>query len=89
MLDVVLGSICFRLNDKHKEIPEGKKRRGKRTIAKEKLYKHINKNIRIIKPAFNVGANTGIKTKEDYWFHPYRHWNFKPKEYQIDSNLFK
>ena len=89
MLDVVLGSICFRLNDKHREIPAGKRRRGKRTIAKEKLYKHINMHIRKLKPGFNVGANTGIGTKADYWLHPYRHWNFKPREYEIDTNLFK
>ena len=33
--DVVLGSMSFRLNEKHKAIPEGKKLRGKRTVAKE------------------------------------------------------
>lgn len=37
-LDVVLGAMAFRLNDKHKEIPHGQRRRGKRTVAKEKLY---------------------------------------------------
>ncbi|MDQ6764098.1 MAG: DUF3800 domain-containing protein [Bacteroidota bacterium] len=42
-LDVILGAMSFRLNDQHKEKPEGSLRRGKRTIAKEKLYKHINK----------------------------------------------
>lgn len=89
MIDVVLGSICFRLNDKHKEIPEGKKRRGKRTVAKEKLYKYINKKIREIKPGFNIGANTGIEGKEDYWLHPYRHWNFKPSEFEVDETQYK
>lgn len=89
MLDVVLGSICFRLNDKHKEIPAGKKRRGKRTIAKEKLYKHICSHLRKIKPGFNVGVNTGISAREDYWIHPYRHWSFKPSQYEIDTNNFK
>ncbi len=89
MLDVVLGSMCFRLNDKHKEIPPGKKRRGKRTIAKEKLYKHINGKIRKIRTGFNAGVNTGIIKEEDRWSHPYRHWNFKPKEHEIDINLFK
>lgn len=89
MIDVVLGSICFRLNDKHKEIPEGKKRRGKRTIAKEKLYRYINKKIREIRPNFNVGANTGISKITDYWQHSYRHWNFKPANFKIDETLFK
>lgn len=89
LLDVVLGAICFRLNNKHKDMPVGKRRRGKRTIAKEKLYKHINKKIREVVPGFNVGANTGIDSKADYRLHPYRHWNFKPSEYEIDSALFK
>jgi hypothetical protein len=53
MLDVVLGAICFRLNNKHKEIPDGRKRRGKRTIAKDKLYKHIYKLIRESRKGFN------------------------------------
>jgi len=42
-VDIVLGAIQFRLNDLHKVTPEGKWRRGKRTIAKEKLYKMINR----------------------------------------------
>jgi hypothetical protein len=89
MLDVVLGSMSFRLNHKHKEIPEGKRRRGKRTVAKEKLYKHINRRIRGIKPGFNVGANTGTPNAEDRWRHEYRHWVFLPSEYEIDVRLFK
>lgn len=70
-LDVVLGSIQFRLNDKHKLIPTGKKRRGKRTIAKEKLYKHINKRISKTKPRFNVGMSTAIINQTDIWEMPY------------------
>ncbi|MEJ6952107.1 DUF3800 domain-containing protein [Natronospora cellulosivora (SeqCode)] len=58
-MDIILGSIQFRLNDKHKIKPPGKYRRGKKTIAKEKLYKHINKLIREIYPNFNVGISTG------------------------------
>lgn len=85
LLDIVLGAICFRLNEKHKYIPAGKKRRGKRTIAKEKLYKHINKKIREIIPGFNVGANTKIKCKDDYWVHSYRHWNLKLSEYETGN----
>ncbi len=86
-LDVVLGAIEFRLNEKHKEIPEGKKRRGKRTIAKEKLYKHINKKIREIYPNFNIGESTGIKNNpENRWLHPYRHWKFVPSDKQQNKN---
>lgn len=36
-LDVVLGAMSFRLNNKHKEMPPGQKRRGARTRAKESL----------------------------------------------------
>ncbi|HEV7330433.1 MAG TPA: DUF3800 domain-containing protein [Flavisolibacter sp.] len=89
LLDVVLGAMCFRLNNKHREIPPGKKRRGKRTVAKEKLYKHINQKLRQLRPGFNVGANTGIEKKEDYWLHPYRHWVFRPSAFEIDTALFK
>lgn len=45
-LDIVLGAMQFRLNDMHLEKAPGSNRRGKRTIAKEKLYKHINRKIR-------------------------------------------
>lgn len=34
----------------------GSNRRGKRTIAKEKLYKNILRNIKGIYPNFNIGA---------------------------------
>jgi hypothetical protein len=89
LLDVVLGAVCFRLNNKHREIPPGKKRRGKRTVAKEQLYRHINGKLRQLRPGFNVGANTGIGNKEDHWLHPYRHWVFRPAEFEIDTTLFK
>lgn len=88
-LDVVLGAMCFRLNNKHREIPEGKKRRGRRTVAKEKLYKHINKKQREIRKGFNIGATTGRESKEDFWLHSYRHWNFRPSDFDIDATLFK
>jgi hypothetical protein len=85
-LDVVLGAIEFRLNEKHKEIPEGKKRRGKRTRAKEALYKYINRRIRDIYPGFNIGITTGISTVKDRWNHPYRHWKFEPKEFRVNQD---
>src|SRR5699024_8376273 len=58
-MDIVLGAMYFRLNKLHKVVPEGKNRRGNRTIAKERLYKHINKRIRKIYPNFNIGISTG------------------------------
>lgn len=79
-LDIVLGAMAFRLNDMHREKIPGTNRRGKRTIAKEKLYKYINKKIREIRPNFNIGITTGVDG--DYlnrFLHPYRHWLFIPK----------
>jgi hypothetical protein len=89
-LDIVLGSMSFRLNNKHKMIPEGKRRRGKKTVAKEKLYKHILKRIREIYPNFNVGESTGKKgSRENFWRHRYRHWKMIPKNHQRDESKFK
>lgn len=89
-LDVVLGSMAFRLNDVHLEIPLGERRRGKRTVAKEKLYKHINQRIRLLLPGFNCGASTGLRGGlENRWLHPYRHWLFVPREHQKDDSQYK
>lgn len=87
-LDIVLGSMSFRLNDKHKEKPEGQKRRGKRTIAKEKLYKHINRRIRQIYPGFNIGTSTGGSGAR-YWTDSYRHWMFVPSNHEFHHELTK
>lgn len=88
-LDVVLGAMQFRLNNKHKIKPAGAKRRGKRTIAKEKLYKHINNKIREIYPGFNIGITTGLHGNIiNRWRHSYRHWLFIPSDATIDSNDF-
>lgn len=89
-LDVVLGAIQFRLNDQHKVKPVGSRRRGKRTIAKEKLYKHINALIREIYPGFNIGISTGTGgNAANRWLHPYRHWLFIPKSKEYDARLTK
>lgn len=88
-MDVVLGSMYFRLNNMHKIIPEGKKRRANRTVAKDIVYKHINKRIRGIYPNFNIGVSTGTRTFEDRWNHPYRHWLFIPSEHRIASEFKK
>lgn len=88
MLDVVLGSIGFRLNNKHHYIPKGRKRRGKGTLAKESLYKHIHKKLKELRPGFSIGANTRISCQEDYWNHPYRHWVFQPSEYALEGVCF-
>jgi hypothetical protein len=77
-MDVILGGMSFRLNDKHLEKNPETNRRGKRTIAKEKLYKHINKRIRALRPNFNIGITTGDDgEKSNRWNFPYRHWSFE------------
>ena len=80
-VDIVTGAMYFRLNKLHKVIEEGKTRRGKRTVTKEKLYEHINKRICEIYPRFNIGVSTGMKgDPANKWNHPYRHWSFIPNE---------
>lgn len=89
-LDVVLGAMCFRLNDKHKEKPPGQRLRGKRTIAKEKLYKILLGRIRDIYPNFNIGESTGTQgDRANRWRHAYRHWKFIPKDHEVDGTKSK
>lgn len=76
--DVVLGAMYFKLNGLNLIKPEGQMRRGKRTIAKEKLYKHIQRRINEIHPNFNVGVSTGSRTYSNpHWESPYEHWLFR------------
>lgn len=76
--DIVLGAMYFRLNGLNTAKPEGQVRRGKRTIAKEKLYKHIQQRICEIHPSFNAGISTGSRGLENpHWESPYEHWLFK------------
>lgn len=89
-LDVVLGAMCFRLNNKHQEKPEGQRRRGKRTIAKEKLYKFIVSRVKEIYPGFNFGETTGMAGDlANCWRHRYRHWKFVPKDHEVDDSKNK
>src|SRR5690606_7144357 len=70
-LDIVLGAMCFRLNNKHKIKPDGSRRRGRRTIAKEKLYKKIVARVCRIRPHFNFGTSTGFDDGPvSKWKHP-------------------
>ena len=86
-VDVILGAMFFRLNRLHLQIPVGASRRGKRTIAKEKLYKYILSEIRTIHPGFNIGVKTGARGREyPHWSSPYEHWEFIPNE-GVRSNL--
>ena len=89
-LDIVLGAMQFRLNDKHLEKPIDANRRGKRTIAKEKLYKHINRRIAQTYPNFNIGVSTGDRGDlMNRWEDPYRHWLFRPNGAEIDISKGK
>ena len=88
-MDLILGAICFRLNDKHKEKDPITGKRGKRTILKEKLYKHINQKIREIHPNFNIGTSTGITSVTDRWNYPYSHWSFIPSNSVRDLSCAK
>lgn len=84
--DIILGAIQFKLNNKNLEKPKGHARRGRRTIAKESLYKYINMRIRKIIPNFNIGISTGLKgERENSWEYPYRHWLFVPEVARVDT----
>lgn len=76
--DIVMGAMQFKLNGRNLEKPEGKLRRGKRTIAKEKLYKAILAEIQSIEPGFNIGISTGARGLQNpHWESPYEHWLFQ------------
>lgn len=89
-LDIVLGAIQFRLNDKHIEKPMDSRLRGKRTVAKEEVYKYINARIRKIYPGFNIGKTTSWREEvKNIWLDPYRHWCFRPTDHIVDRSLGK
>lgn len=87
-LDIVLGAMAFRLNDKHKEKPPGQARRGKRTRAKEKLYKAILSHIRRNRKNFNIGVSTSTD-KLGRWSEPYLHWAFQSRDAVYEAALTK
>lgn len=88
-MDLILGAICFKLNEKDKLKVEGENKIGKRTIVKLKLYKHINSRIREIYPNFNIGVTTPIRIPSDSWTQVYRHWSFIPKYHTRDASRTK
>jgi hypothetical protein len=87
-LDIVLGAIAFRLNDKHKDKILGTRRRGKRTVAKEQMYKTILAQIRGMRANFNIGVSTGV-TLEERWTAPYLHWCFVPSDVEYRDAYVK
>ena len=88
-MDVILGAICFKLNEKDKLKKEGDNRVGKRTLLKLKLYKHISARIREIYPNFNIGITTPIREQSESWTQVYRHWSFIPKYHTRDVSRTK
>jgi len=87
-LDIVLGAICFRLNDKHKLKPKSSARRGSRTIAKEKLYNLIHQRLCRLKQHYNIGITTG-GPPQSRWELPHRHWKFIPRKHDYDQTRTK
>lgn len=85
-VDIVLGSMAFRMNDMHLVKPPRKRIRGKRTIAKHRLYLHILDEIRTLyaaKGVHNYDPKNGkhyTNYPHDRWTDAYRNWLFKPKE---------
>lgn len=78
-VDIVLGAMYFRLNNLHLAKEPGQRFRGKRTRAKEHVYKCIYKEICQIHPRFNIGVSTGARDYQyPHWNSPYEHWEFKP-----------
>jgi len=89
-LDVVLGAMAFRLNDKHREKPPGSRKRGKKTVAKESLYRAIYAEVARPRPHFNIGDSTGLSAlAHGRWAEPYRHWKFVPAGAEWDRALTK
>lgn len=89
-LDVILGGIQSRLNEKHTKPVPPAKRRTKRARAKEKVYAAIKQRIFALYPNFNVGASTGHPNgPRDRFEHSYRHWLFVPSEARVDGSRTK
>ncbi len=89
-LDVVLGAMQSRLNEKHTRPVPPAKRRSKRALAKAKVYAAIKDRIWEIYPNFNVGASTGHPNGlSDRWTHAYRHWLFVPSNAEEDVTRTK
>ncbi len=85
-LDIILGAMAFKLNKLDRIVSEETGRRGKKTIAKEHLYSHINSEIQKLYPGykFNIGISTGKREgKRSNWAMPYMHWRFIPKNHLL------
>lgn len=89
-LDVVLGAIHSRLNEKHTKPVAPARRRTKRAMAKAAVYETVKNRIWDLYPNFNVGQSTGHPNGlTDRWTHPYRHWLFVPANAEEDRTRTK
>ncbi len=89
-LDVVLGGVQSRLNEKHTKPQPPAKRRSKRARAKALVYDAIKARVQAIYPNFNVGVSTATTEGLHQRFeHPYRHWLFVPNNVRLDKSLTK
>jgi len=64
-----------------------KEQESRRTRAKEKVYKYINRRIKEMKKGFNMSTSTHIKSGQDHWIHNYRHWKFTPGAFKTDTTF--
>ena len=77
-LDVVLGAMAFHLNGRHQALPAGSDVPGKRTVAKETLFKAILAQVENLCPGFDAGVSTPTTSPAARWHAPYLHWSFTP-----------
>jgi hypothetical protein len=89
-LDVILGGMQSRLNEKHTKPQPPARKRSKRARAKERVYAVIKNRIQAIYPNFNVGVSTATwDGLHERFEHPYRHWLFVPNNASIDPSRTK
>jgi len=89
-LDVILGGVQSRLNEKHTRPIPPARRRAKRAVAKGKVYDEIRRRVWELHPYFNVGITTGTPNgRPDRFDQPYRHWLFVPALARVDATLTK
>lgn len=86
-IDLVIGAIGFRMNDLYK-VKQANGQRGKRTIAKEKLYKVIYWRLHK-HGVINPGVSKGLKNREDLWNDAARLWRLRPEEFKLNSSWIK
>ena len=77
-LDIVLGAMQFRLNQRHKAKKQIAGVRAHKTSAKDVLSTHVVSLVQEIVPGFRPEVSTWA-SPELRWNHPFRHWSFKPR----------